>query len=132
MTAQAGAELKTLSHHIALQVSAEQSWTPVLTETDRKLLGGSLEECWCRLGTAGMWMELRGVSRDRAVIEVALELRFIDERTDKWLLREIGEETPAPPNGPPGSPPGPRSAGRFGPKPWRPVAPSPDAVRCGA
>jgi hypothetical protein len=43
-----------------------------------------------------MWMELRGVSLERAVIEVAQALRSSDDWTARWLLREVGEETPLP------------------------------------
>ena len=43
-----------------------------------------------------MWMELRGVSAERAVIEVARELGFLNEQTAKWLLKEVGEELPMP------------------------------------
>ncbi|MFH1268863.1 MAG: hypothetical protein ABIK89_24315 [Planctomycetota bacterium] len=67
-----------------------------MTEIDREHLGSDLKEYYGRLGTAGMWMELRGVSLERAVIEVARELGFLDEPTANWLLREIGEDTPPP------------------------------------
>ncbi|UCC31784.1 MAG: hypothetical protein JSU86_05805, partial [Phycisphaerales bacterium] len=68
-----------------------------MSAEDRQRLGGNLEECYPRLGTAGMWMELRRVSEERTVIEVARKLRFLDEETADQLLREIGKETPSPP-----------------------------------
>jgi hypothetical protein len=70
-----------------------------LTEDDRARLGGDLETCWRRLGTAGIWIELCGVSVERAVVEVALSLGYSDDPTAKWLLREIGEEQVQPPTG---------------------------------
>ena len=90
-------ELATQALRIKPRVSAEHLWTRVLTEEDRLRLGGDFENCYPRLGTAGMWMELRGVSEERAVIEVARKLRFLDEESANQLLREIGEEAPAPP-----------------------------------
>src|SRR3990172_8798175 len=90
-------ELKTQALRIQPWVAAERLWTRVLTEIDRERLGSDLEECYPRLGTAGMWMELRGVSRERAVIEVAPQLGFSHEPNARWLLRENGEDTLPPP-----------------------------------
>jgi hypothetical protein len=91
---QVAEELTTQALRVEPWVSADRLWTRVLTEEDRQCLGGNLEECYPRLGTAGMWMELRGVSAERAVIEVARELGFLTEQTAQWLLREVGEEVP--------------------------------------
>jgi len=77
-------------------VSAQRLWNRTLTEEDRRRLGGNFEESYTRLRTVGMWRQLRGVSLERAVIEVAREIGFLDDRTANWLLREIGEEEPAP------------------------------------
>jgi hypothetical protein len=96
ITAEVASQLRTQFLRIKAAVSAERLWTRLLTEEDRNRLGGNLEECYSKRGTAGMWMELRGVSAERAVIEVARELSFLDEPTAKWLLREIGEEMPSP------------------------------------
>lgn len=82
-------ELQTQSLRIKPPVAAARLWGRVLTERERRQLGGSLEECYARLGTAGMWMQIRGVSLERAVIEVARELGFLDQPTAIWLLRCI-------------------------------------------
>lgn len=92
---QVAEELQTQYLRIKAAISADRLWQRVLTEEERQRLGGDLEACWRRLSTAGMWMELRGVSRERAVIEVAGELGFLTESNARWLLREIGEESPA-------------------------------------
>jgi len=89
-------ELATQALRIKPWVSADRLWTRVLTEEDRQRLGGNLEESYPRLGTAGMWMELHGVSAERAVIEVARELGFLNEQTANWLLKAVGEEVPVP------------------------------------
>ena len=91
-------ELQTQSLRIKPPVAATRLWERVLTEQDRQQLGGSLEQCYPRLGTAGMWMQIRRVSLERAVIEVARELGFLDQPTANWLLREVGEELPRSPS----------------------------------
>jgi hypothetical protein len=95
ITAEVAEQLTTQSLRINAAVSADRFWKRVLTASDRKRLGGNLEECWYRLGAAGMWMKLRGVSAECAVIEVARELGFLDDRTAQWLLGEVGEKTTA-------------------------------------
>jgi hypothetical protein len=83
--------LQTNFHRIGAAVSAAWLWERVLTEAERRRLGGDLERAWREHGTAGMWRKLRGVSLPRAVVEVACELNLMDERTRGWLLRELGE-----------------------------------------
>ncbi len=97
ISAEVAEQLITQTLRIKAAVSADHLWKRILTAAERKQLGGNLEKCWRKLGTAGMWRKLRGGSAERAVIEVALELGFLDDRTAKWLLREIGEETLPPP-----------------------------------
>jgi hypothetical protein len=84
-------ELEANYHRIRAAVSAIRLWERILTEAERQRLGGDLEIAWRQHGTAGMWMKLRGVSLPRAVVDVACELNFIDDRTRRWLLREVGE-----------------------------------------
>ena len=78
-------------------MSADRLWERVLTDEEQQRLGGNLSDAYYRLSTAGMWMELRGVSVERAIIEVAHELSFLTESNARWLLREIGEDSPTPP-----------------------------------
>jgi hypothetical protein len=78
-------------HRIRAAASAARLWERVLSETDRQQLGGNLEVAWRTLGTAGMWMKLRGVSLPRAVVDAAWELDLMSDRTRRWLLRELGE-----------------------------------------
>lgn len=78
--------LLLLPHPAALRM-----WERI-SEDDRQRLGGefcSAFETW--RGAVGMWMELRGVSYTRGVIEVAYEIGSLDIPTRDWLLREIGE-----------------------------------------
>lgn len=84
-------ELQINSLRIKAAVSAARLWERVLTERDHQQLGGDLEKAWREHGTAGMWAKLRGVSVERAVVDVARELNFLDDQTRRWLLRELGE-----------------------------------------
>jgi hypothetical protein len=75
-------------------VNAVAMWERVLTDEDRKDLGGDLGAALEKYrGTAGMWMHVRGVSFPRAVIDVAVSLNLMDEQTHRWLLRELNEKT---------------------------------------
>jgi hypothetical protein len=66
-------------------------WDRIFTADDRRRLGGNLQSVFDEYGTAGMWAKLRGTSDERAIVDVALELGFIDDRKHRWLLRELGE-----------------------------------------
>jgi hypothetical protein len=76
---------------IGAPISAERLWDRHLTAEDQRRLGGDLATAYERLGTAGMWAEVRGVSLQRAVVEVAKKLGFLRDDDSEWLLREIGE-----------------------------------------
>ena len=73
-------------------------WRRLFTESDRQQLDDDLETSWKKLGTVGMWMQVRDVSLERAVIDIAHGLGLMSEQTVRWLLRELGEEmSDAPP-----------------------------------
>ncbi len=84
-------ELRTNLLRVQGPASAEKLWREILTDDDRQRLGGDLATAYASNRTIGLWMRLRGVSRPRAVIDLAAELGFIGENTKKWLLREINE-----------------------------------------
>ena len=88
---QALEELRTNVLRIRPSISAERLWKRYLTPEDRTRLGGNLEAAYFRLGTAGIWAELRGVTPQRAVVEVTKKLGFLRDEDYVWLLREIGE-----------------------------------------
>ena len=74
-------------------VMADLLWTRTLSAADRHRLGGDVAEAYKAHGTAGMWMTLRGVSRFRATVEVAVALSVLDDKIGRWLLLEGGEAT---------------------------------------
>lgn len=96
-------------HRIKDEGSAGRLWNRHLSDKDRqKLLSDPecrtlLRQLDCKdsrapltavyrhYGTAGMWAALKGVSLDRAVIDVAHRLDFLSAANYEWLLREIGE-----------------------------------------
>jgi hypothetical protein len=83
--------LETTALRIQPPVSAARLWNQVLSEAERQCLGRDLPSLWCERGTAGIWQKLRGVSLERAVVDVAAALGFLDPSTTRWLLRELGE-----------------------------------------
>src|SRR4051794_24022399 len=85
-------ELQTQAFRIRAAVSAAQLWEQVLTQKERRRLGGDLQAAWRNLGTAGMWMKLRRVPLELAVLETGLKLGFLDPTKYQWLLREIGRK----------------------------------------
>ncbi len=85
-------ELRCNFLRIKAYVSAQRMWDRMLTEKDRERLGGDLQQAYHAHGTAGMWMKLRGVAIERAVIDVAFGIGFLDQGTRDWLLREVGQQ----------------------------------------
>jgi len=73
---------------------AIRMWERLFTEEDRERLGGDLDECFSRLGTASMWAQAKGVSMERAVIDVARGLELMSDQTANWLMRELRLEDP--------------------------------------
>lgn len=90
------AELQTAYLRIKPPMSAVRLWERVLSPADRVRLGGDRNQAFHDYGTVGMWQLLRGVSGERAVIDVARRLNLLDEATAEWLLREIGDMTDNP------------------------------------
>lgn len=84
-------ELHANDLRIRPATSAERLWDRCLTPQDRERLGGNLGTAFRRYGTTGMWMALRGVTTQRAVVDVAKELGFLRDHDYEWLLEEIGE-----------------------------------------
>ncbi len=89
-------ELLATSLRVSPPFSALRLWERVLTEQDRARLGGDFQRAFAELGTVGMWMKLRGVSKERALIEVAKRIGFITDETQEFLLRGIGDITDEP------------------------------------
>ena len=71
--------------------AALRMWERMLTDQDKQRLGGDVDQAYRAYGTAGMWMQLRGVSLERAVIDIAYGTGFLDQVTRDWLLREVGQ-----------------------------------------
>jgi hypothetical protein len=83
-------ELRTQYYRVKAAVSAARLWEQILTERDRRRLGGDLEAIWKRLGTVGMWSKLHGVSQEQAILELGHKLGWLEQTKYEWLLREIG------------------------------------------
>lgn len=84
-------ELADYALRIRPLAAGERLWERVLTEDDRLALGGDFLTAFGKYRTAGMWAKLRGVSRERATVDVAHALGLMDGATHQWLLRELGQ-----------------------------------------
>jgi hypothetical protein len=89
-------ELQALYLRVSPAFSALRLWERVLSEQDRAHLGGDFGSAYAELGTVGIWMKLRGVSPERALIDVAKKIGFITDETQEFLLRGIGDITDDP------------------------------------
>jgi hypothetical protein len=74
LSPQALEEARTQLGRVQPLASAERMWDRLFTAAERAQLGGNLLEAWRRLGTMGMWANVRGVSADEALLEIALKL----------------------------------------------------------
>jgi hypothetical protein len=84
-------EIETLARRLQIAPEADFVWNRLLSELERQRLGGNLETCFAQGGTIGIWMRARGVSRHRAILDIAHQ-RGLDDATYNRLLRETGEE----------------------------------------
>jgi hypothetical protein len=86
---------RRLEQYVYQSSNAVELWRRHLTRDERMRLGGESEDlelaCSTYKRTAGIWAALRGVTYERAVIDVAHVMGFLHEPTYQWLLREFGE-----------------------------------------
>lgn len=83
-------ELKTQTARVRLFASALLVWQRLLTPEERERLGGDLAAAWRRFGAIGMWTEVRGVSPEQAVLEMAVGIGHMSPANYDWLRRELG------------------------------------------
>lgn len=84
-------ELRAISLQVRPATSALRLWERALSEQDRARFAGDFATAYAEHGTVGIWMKLRGVSPERALIEVAKKIGFISDETQDFLLRGAGE-----------------------------------------
>ena len=73
-------------------VMAERLWESVFFPEERRRLGDDLMKADAEYGgTAGMWQQVHGVSKVRAVIEAGYALDCLTASQRDWLLRETKE-----------------------------------------
>lgn len=85
-------EFQTQYYRLRCYASAQRMWDRMLTQEERDRLGNDLDRSYQELGgTVRIWMRLRGVSLERAVIDIACGIGFLRETDRDWLLRETGE-----------------------------------------
>ena len=84
-------ELRQLYLRVQTPAAALRLWERGLTSVQQQQLGGDLNRAYMDSGrTIGMWARLRRNPPERALVEVAHALGFINNFTGNWLLRECG------------------------------------------
>lgn len=88
----ARAALLNAERRIGGRHGAELFWNRALTREEQKRLGKDYLTAYQENGgTVQMWQSLRGGTRQRAVIEVALAVNLLSQSSYLRLLREIGD-----------------------------------------
>ena len=84
-------KLDELEPRVQSNPAAIVIWERHLTAADRKTLGDDLYQAWKQYGrTAGMWAAARGGAKERAIVEVAYALDWLDSKTYRQLLDAVG------------------------------------------
>jgi hypothetical protein len=78
-------------YRIQCPSSAQRLWERHFSAEDRQRFESDLVTVYRRYRTVGMWAILRGVSLDRAVVDVGRALNFLTQPDYEWLVREIGD-----------------------------------------
>lgn len=89
-------ELTTNHRRVRGSYNASRLWNHHFSREEKRRLGNDVESAYLDGGTIGMWKRLHGVSTVRAVIDVAKVLSYVDENTQRWLLRATGEDSDEP------------------------------------
>lgn len=66
-------------------------WARHLTPRDQQRLGGDIGRAYAEGGTTGMYMRVRGCTRERAVLEIAKTINLLADGDYAWLMQEYGE-----------------------------------------
>lgn len=70
-----------------------QVWIHHFSAAERKELGDEPFLAWKHNGgTAGMWAKAKEVSRERALVDIAYALDWLETAKCEWLLEVIGEK----------------------------------------
>lgn len=88
--------LDELETRVQGSVTAIAVWEKHLSPAERKTLGDDAYRAWKHNGhTAGMWAAVHGVSKDRAIVDIAYALDWLDTKSCKALLTALGERSNA-------------------------------------
>ena len=90
----ARSELEKAYHRVQNLTAARRLWDRVFTKKDRRKCGGTLAVAWTKETalTVGMYCIARGTTADRALVEVAHALGFLNDRLRDDLLNALGEK----------------------------------------
>lgn len=87
-------ELEKAYGRVQNLTAAKRLWDRVFRHDDRRKCGGNLAKAWTPVTglTVGLYCTARGTTADRALVEVAHALGFLDDRLLAELLDVLGEE----------------------------------------
>ena len=83
-------EFQRLRLSVGVLAAAQRIWDRILTAAQRKALGG-FKKAFRATGPIGVWMKLRGISAERATVDLAFRLDLTNRQTANWLLRQFRE-----------------------------------------
>lgn len=88
-------ELQKAYGRVQNLTAAERLWNRVFTDDDRRKCGGNLAKAWTPATglTVGLYCTARGTTADRALVEVAHALNFLNDRLRDDLLAALGERS---------------------------------------
>jgi len=85
-------QLDALEARAQSNVVAVVIWEQHFSAADRKSLGDDAYLAWKNHGrSVGMWAAARGVSKERAIVDIGYALDWIDTKTCTALLAALGE-----------------------------------------
>lgn len=84
-------KLDELEPRVQSNAAAIAIWERHIAADERKALGDDLYQAWKAHGrTAGLWAAVRGGSKERAIVEVAYALDWLDSQTYRQFLDALG------------------------------------------
>ena len=83
-------KLQELRQSVEVSPAVRRFWERILNPGQRQELGG-FDTAFQSTGPIGIWMKLRRISAEQAVMDLAIRLNLTDRATTEWILRELDQ-----------------------------------------
>lgn len=84
--------ISELNSQLLIQNHYVTAWENLLTDEERERLGGDLKQCWRKTpNLVALWIELRGKSQVRTILDLAHDLHLLVFADYQRFLSEVGE-----------------------------------------